>query len=166
MVRDLKYNVMIKISRMVMVVIVTVKLKRDGTVKEDHQLNLVLVSIQSLITLIFLLLEQFICSEKLFKASDCHTFPMNSPKMTVLCVTNLFGLELLTQKLFQESELSISPIANINSWLNFNSMVSLPFQSLQSVFKLTLISLTISVNPTWPKFKSKGLTLLPSILFH
>ena len=102
MVRDLKYNVMIKISRMVMVVIVTAKLKRDGTVKEDHQLNLVLVSIESLITLIFLLLEQFICLEKLFKVSDCHIFPMNLPKMTVLCVTNLFGLELLTQESFLE----------------------------------------------------------------
>lgn len=113
--KDSKSNVTMETIEMVMVAMLTVRSKKDGIVKEDLALSLAHVSHSNQTDHMFQLPVLFTYSEELFKVLDLATSHLSLPKTNVLFAPNFYGSESLILELFLESELIISPRANINS---------------------------------------------------
>lgn len=116
---------------MVMDVTKTVKLKKDGIVKVDHQSDLALVFPSNPIDQSSQQQEQYIYMVKLYKVFDYLIFLLSLLRMIVHFVVNCYGLELSILRLFLEFVSCISLRANINSWQSSNSMDLWLFQCSQ-----------------------------------
>ena len=137
----------------------TVKSKADGIVKEDLVLKLAPVFLTHPPDPSLHWLDPCMPLGRLSKVWDFLIFPQHWLPTTVWTATNFCGWELLAHQLFQESELTISPRVNINSWQNSISTVSSQFQYSPSASKSTLTLLNTSLRLILLKLKSRLLIL-------